>query len=33
MSQIIQNGWNRDTLASMVKNNLHEKQGNLAHNF
>ena len=33
MSQIIQNGWNRDTLASMVKSNLHEKQGNLAHNF
>ena len=31
MSQIIQNGWDRDTLALMVKNKLHEKQGNLAH--
>lgn len=33
MSQIVQNGWDRNTLASMVKNKLHEKQGKLAHNF
>ena len=33
MEQTAINGWNRDTLASMIKNDLHNRQGKLAHNF
>ena len=33
MKQTVQNGWSRDTLASMIKNQTHQRQGALAHNF
>lgn len=33
MEQTIRNGWSRDTLAAMIKNKAHEKQGALTHNF
>ncbi len=33
MSEIIKNGWTRDTLSSMIKNDLYTRQGQLAHNF
>jgi predicted nuclease of restriction endonuclease-like (RecB) superfamily len=33
MEQILMNGWNRDTLSSMIKNELHKRQGRLNHNF
>ncbi|MCD4817245.1 MAG: PDDEXK nuclease domain-containing protein [Candidatus Cloacimonetes bacterium] len=33
MGQIIKNGWNRDTLSSMIKSELHKRQGKLNHNF
>ena len=33
MQQIIKNGWSRDKLASMLKNNAHARQGALADNF
>jgi predicted nuclease of restriction endonuclease-like (RecB) superfamily len=33
MEQTIKNGWSRDTLASMIKNQTHQRQGALAHNF
>lgn len=33
IEQIIINGWNRDTLTSMVKSQLHKRQGNITNNF
>ena len=33
IEQIIKNGWSRNTLVSMIKNELHKRQGFLAHNF
>jgi predicted nuclease of restriction endonuclease-like (RecB) superfamily len=33
MEQTVQNGWSRDTLATMIKNESHKRQGILAHNF
>lgn len=33
IEQIIINGWNRDTLTSMVKSELHKRQGNITNNF
>ncbi len=33
MGEIVKNGWSRDNLASMIKNQLHERQGRLTHNF
>ncbi len=33
MEQTVKNGWSRDTLASMIKNESHQRQGALAHNF
>jgi len=33
IQQIIGNGWNRDTLTSMIKTELHKRQGNISHNF
>lgn len=33
MKQTIENGWSRDTLALMIKNDLYNRQGQLAHNF
>jgi len=33
MEQILKNGWNRDTLSSMIKSELHKRQGKLNHNF
>lgn len=33
MEQTVKNGWSRDTLASMIKNESHKRQGALAHNF
>ncbi|MEI6287266.1 MAG: PDDEXK nuclease domain-containing protein [Bacillota bacterium] len=33
MEQIVANGWSRETLASMVKNKAHLRQGRLVHNF
>ncbi|MFO7734597.1 MAG: PDDEXK nuclease domain-containing protein [bacterium] len=33
MGETIKNGWNRDVLASMIKNNLHNRQGNSSTNF
>jgi predicted nuclease of restriction endonuclease-like (RecB) superfamily len=33
MEQIIHNGWSRDTLALMIKNETYSQQGALVHNF
>ncbi len=33
MSQIIEQGWSYDTLAAMIKNEVHKRQGNLVSNF
>ena len=33
MEQIAKNGWNRETLAAMVKNDQYNRQGALANNF
>jgi predicted nuclease of restriction endonuclease-like (RecB) superfamily len=33
IEETIRNGWSRDTLASMIKNDLHNRQGQLANNF
>jgi predicted nuclease of restriction endonuclease-like (RecB) superfamily len=33
MAQIIQNGWSRDTLGLMIKNEIHERQGKSITNF
>jgi predicted nuclease of restriction endonuclease-like (RecB) superfamily len=33
MEQSVTNGWSRDTLVSMIKNESHKRQGKLAHNF
>ena len=33
VQQTIQNGWSRDVLGLMIKNNLHLRQGNSTHNF
>ncbi len=33
IEQIINNGWNRDTLASMIKSEIHKRQGNATTNF
>lgn len=33
MAQIAANGWTRDTLASMIKSDLYNRQGQLADNF
>ena len=33
MKQTIAGGWSRDTLATMIKSNVHSRQGSLAHNF
>ena len=33
MGETIKNGWSRDTLASMIKNDLYHRQGQLANNF
>ncbi len=33
MQQVITEGWGRDTLSSMIKSKLHERQGAAVHNF
>jgi predicted nuclease of restriction endonuclease-like (RecB) superfamily len=33
MEQTIQNGWSRDVLSSMIKNDAFHRQGSLANNF
>lgn len=33
IAETIKHGWNRDALASMIKNKVHERQGSLATNF
>jgi predicted nuclease of restriction endonuclease-like (RecB) superfamily len=33
MEQTIQNGWSRDTLCSMIKNDAYHRQGSLTNNF
>lgn len=33
MEQIIQNGWSRDVLLSMIRNSAHQRQGALINNF
>jgi len=33
MQQTINNGWGRDTLADMIKSNLHQRQGAIVNNF
>ncbi len=33
IEQIINNGWNRDALASMIKSEIHKRQGNATTNF
>ncbi|MDD3877489.1 MAG: PDDEXK nuclease domain-containing protein [Bacteroidales bacterium] len=33
MQQIITNGWSRDTLSDMIKNELHKRQGHTVTNF
>jgi predicted nuclease of restriction endonuclease-like (RecB) superfamily len=33
MEQTIQNGWSRDTLSSMIKNDAYHRRGNLTNNF
>lgn len=33
MQQTVINGWSRDTLADMIKSNIHQRQGNAATNF
>ncbi|MBF0233684.1 MAG: DUF1016 family protein [SAR324 cluster bacterium] len=33
MREILKNGWSRETLSSMIKNDLHHRQGQLVHNF
>lgn len=33
MLQTLQNGWSRDVLGLMIKQNLHERQGESTHNF
>lgn len=33
INQIINNGWSRETLASMIKSEVHTRQGSFSHNF
>lgn len=33
IQQILEQGWGRDTLSSMIKSNLHKRQGKLTSNF
>jgi predicted nuclease of restriction endonuclease-like (RecB) superfamily len=33
MQQILKQGWSRDTLVAQIKSKVHERQGDLVHNF